>query len=81
MPFAELYGERLAALPLKGSAGQLAFRIGLLSTAYETVAAARAPQDGVESFLVGLARGDVTRNVQPDQMGAAIRAGFARMPR
>ncbi|CAM5495636.1 hypothetical protein FALB51S_03638 [Frigidibacter albus] len=77
VPFAELYGERLAALPLKGSAGQLAFRIGLLSTAYETVAAARAPQDGVESFLVGLARGDVTRNVQPDQMGAAIRAGFA----
>lgn len=78
VPFAALYGERLAALPLKGSDAQLAFRIGLLSPGYETVAASRAPQDGVEAFLIGLARGDVARTVQPDQMGAAIRAAFAQ---
>lgn len=77
VPFAELYGERVAALPLKGSAGALAFSIGLLSPAYETVATSRAPQDGVEAFLIGLARGNVAAIVQPDQMGAAIRAGFA----
>jgi len=77
VPFAELYGERVAALPLKGRDGQLAFRIGLLSPAYETVATSRAPQDGVEAFLIGLARGNVAGIVQPDQMGAAIRAGFA----
>ncbi|MEI4486478.1 hypothetical protein V8J36_09765 [Frigidibacter sp. MR17.14] len=78
VPFAEVYGEKLAGLGLRGEAGETAFRAGLLSPAYESVAQARAPADGVESFLIGLAKGDVTGLVQPDQRGAAVRAAFSR---
>lgn len=75
--FADLYGETLARLPLQGEAGALAFRIGLLSEGYESVAAARSPADGIEAFLVGLARGDVAALAPPDQLGGAIKAAFA----
>ncbi|MEI4470471.1 hypothetical protein [Frigidibacter sp. MR17.24] len=78
VPFAETYGAQLAGLGLRGEAGAVAFRLGLLSPDYETVAQARAPRDGVEAFLVGLAKGDVTGLVQPDQRGAAVRAAFSR---
>lgn len=76
VPFADLYGARLARLGLKGQAGALAFRLGLLSPDYESIALARRPQDGVEAFLIGLARGDASGTVQPDRLGAAIRAAF-----
>lgn len=74
--FATLYGEQLAALPLDGEAGRLAFRVGLLSPSYEAVARSHKPQDGIEAFLRGLALGDVGGVIQPDQMGGAIRSAF-----
>ena len=74
--FAELYGENLAKLPLAGSAGALAFRIGLLSPAYETVALARTPATSDEGFLIGLAKGDLAGATPPDGLGAAIRDGW-----
>lgn len=76
-PFAVLYGARLAGLGLKGEAGALAFRAGLLSPDYEQVAAARRPADGTETFLIALARGTVAGTTQPGRLGGAIRDGFA----
>ena len=80
VPFAALYGRALSDLALDGEAGALAFRIGLLSDGFEAVARARKPADGDEAFLVGLAEGDATGTVPPDQMGAAIQAAFIAAP-
>ncbi len=79
--FAELYGEGLAKLPLTGAAADLAFRIGLLSPAYEAVALA-APDAGTDpsgaaAFLAAVARGDPGKATPPEGIGTAIRDGFA----
>ncbi len=76
VPFANLFGPRLAATNLPGKAGALAFRIGLLSDNYEKIALARRPADAAEAFLAGLARGDLTGTVPADQMGVAIQTAF-----
>ncbi|WP_343078901.1 hypothetical protein [Ostreiculturibacter nitratireducens] len=78
VPFAALYGETLSALPLTGEAGRMAFRIGLLSEGYEKIARTRTPEDGIETFLIGLAQGNVTTLAPPDQLGGAIKRAFAR---
>lgn len=77
VPFAALYGARLPGLKLTGEAGALAFRIALLSEDYENAARQRIPENSNEAFLIGLARGDLTGTVPPDQLGAAIQAAFA----
>ncbi len=76
VPFASLFGARLAALGLPGEAGKTAFRIGLLSEEYERVARARTPADGIEAFLIGLAQGDVSRLAAPDQTAEAVKRAF-----
>lgn len=76
VPFAALYGEALAGMNLSGEAGALAFRIGLLSDAYETVARAYHPNDPADRFLIGLATGRVVGLEAPDQMGVAIQKAF-----
>jgi hypothetical protein len=76
VPFADLFGARLAALALPGKAGTLAFRIGLLSEAYEKVALGHKPADSTEAFLAGVARGEGGQGTPPDQMGVAIAAAF-----
>ena len=77
VPFAQLFGARLAGLDLPGEAGSLAFRIGLLSESFEQVALRRTPADEAEAFLIGVARGEAGGLVAPDQMGMAIQAAFA----
>jgi hypothetical protein len=77
VPIAHLFGRELARLNLPGAAGQRAFRLGLLSEAYESVARDREPADGIEPFLIGLAQGDVTGIAPPDQMGGAIGEAFS----
>jgi hypothetical protein len=76
VPFAKLFGPRLAAAGLKGSDAALAFRIGLLSDDYEKVALAHTPADSTEAFLIGLARGEVAGTRAPDQMGVAVQSAF-----
>ncbi len=77
VPFAELYGRALANLRLPGQVGALAFRIGLLSEDYEQIASRREAANAQERFLIGLATGQVTGLMPPDQMGAAIQRAFA----
>ncbi len=78
VPFAEIFGPRLTRLPLSDDAGALAFRIGLISSEFEQVAMQRTAADGVEPFLIGLARGKVDGLAPPDQLGGAIKAAFLR---
>ncbi|TCO69803.1 hypothetical protein [Rhodovulum euryhalinum] len=77
VPFARLYGARLARLGLTGEAGEIAFRVGLLSEDYEAAARARAPASAEERFLIGLATGEVAGLSAPDPLGAALVEGFA----
>ena len=77
LPFARLYGERLAALRLAGPEGDLAFRIGLLSPAYLRVAQAdpdRAP------FLAALARGVPQEAQSETALQTALQEAFSDAP-
>lgn len=77
VPFAAFYASALTQMRLPGSAGALAFRIGLLSPDAAVVADNRKPQSAEEAFLIGLAHGNVTGQSAPDATGGAIAAGFA----
>jgi hypothetical protein len=76
VPFAVLFGKRLADLPLNGEAAAVAFRVALLSPQAELVAARHTPADATEGFLIGLATGNLDGRVPPDSLGRAIWAGF-----
>ncbi|TCM83416.1 hypothetical protein [Rhodovulum steppense] len=76
MPFAQLYGARLARLGLPGEAGALAFRIGLMTEEYEAVALAREPVSDEERLLIGIATGATEGLEPPDALGAALIEGF-----
>ncbi|HSF64796.1 MAG TPA: hypothetical protein VLA78_10435 [Paracoccaceae bacterium] len=80
VPFAALYGERLAALDLPPEAAVLAFRVALLSPAYERAAIARVPATPEEAFLSGLARGDLAGTTPPDSLARAIAPAFGDTP-
>ena len=77
VPFAALYGERLARLPLADVPRALAFRIALLSNSYELVAATHDPATPQEAFLAGLAKGDVSGLEPPTPAAAALAEAFA----
>lgn len=74
--FAMLYGAELARAGLPGEAGEIAFRIGLLSPDYEAVARAHPPHDQTEAFLIALATGKVQGVLPTDRMGRAIAPAF-----
>jgi hypothetical protein len=78
--FADLFGEALAKLPLQGTTAALAFRIGLLSPAYEAVTLGHDSATVEESFWAAIARGDLSAAAPVDQLGTAIRDGFTRTP-
>ena len=76
VPFAVLFGKALIEVPLAGVAGEIAFRIGLLSPYRDLAARSRAPSGAEETFLAGLATGDLTGLVPPDSLGRAIATAF-----
>ncbi|MCV2865774.1 hypothetical protein [Defluviimonas sp. WL0075] len=78
VPFATIYGAALQDLPLTGAASALAFRIGLLSPEFETVARNRQPLGGIEPFLIAIARGDLDGTAPHDPVAGAIKAAFSR---
>lgn len=80
VPFAQLFGARLSTLGLEGDTGALAFRIGLLSDAYEAVSQRRTAADTNEAFYIGIARGEAAGLTPPDQLGAAIQSAFTTPP-
>ena len=75
--FAELYGAALGDITLPPRAQALAFRIGLLSSAYESTAEAAQPLDDTDAFLVGLARGAPPSALADTPLKQAISRAFA----
>ena len=75
--FAELFGQQLAETNLPGDAGALAFRIGLLSPDYETIADMRAAATDEETFLISLAQGRVRAAFAETPLQVAIAKAFA----
>ena len=73
--FAGLFAEALAALPLEGNAARLAFRIGLLSPRYETIATGH--RDTRDDLLVSIATGTAPARRPTDALEAAIHDAFA----
>jgi hypothetical protein len=53
----QLYGPALVELPLAGEARALAFRLSMLSPAYEEAALAGAPDDAEAALMAAVARG------------------------
>ncbi|WP_179379868.1 hypothetical protein [Jannaschia marina] len=80
VPFADLYGARLAALDLEGVTAEEALRVGLLSPAYEAVAARATPETPRDRFAVSVALGEVTRAEPPDALARAIADGLTAEP-
>ncbi|GAA6199003.1 hypothetical protein [Aquicoccus sp. SU-CL01552] len=77
VPFANLFADRLAAYPLTGAVGALAWRVRLLSPGYET-AARTPPDDGGDTvFLAKLAQGAPGDAVPPNDRAQAISEGFS----
>lgn len=77
VPFAELFADRLAALPgLDPETAALAWRIALLSPGYEA-AARRPPDDRADhGFLAALAQGRPDRAPPPDPRAETVAEGF-----
>ncbi|MEZ5687167.1 MAG: hypothetical protein R3D78_15305, partial [Paracoccaceae bacterium] len=73
-----LWGEDLAKLDLPPKTRALAFRIGLLSPAYEKIAQAHTPTDLDERLLIGLARGSTAGIPAQDQLGLLLKRVFDR---
>lgn len=80
VPFAALFAERLAALPLSDPAARLAYQIGLLSPDYRRIALAPVADDVRGRFLAGLAAGKLDGLVAPDSMARAIAPAFYEVP-
>ena len=78
VPFARLYADALARLNLNGPSGALAYRIGLLSPAYEEIARRHAALDASEGFLSAAARGDMQTSNPDSALTRAIRNGFTQ---
>lgn len=76
VPFADLYGKRLAAIPFSGEAAGIAFAVGLLSPDFEAIAATHASANPREAFLVALAKGDLAGVTPPDSLARAIAPAF-----
>lgn len=77
---AAMFAEPLGKMALEGEAGRLAFRLALLTPAFETAALARRPADLDEKLLVGLARGQTAGVPAQDQLGLVLKRVFDAMP-
>lgn len=80
VPFAELFAEKLLALPLTADAARIATEISYLPRGYLHLAALRpapAPDDPRALFLSGLAVGRTEGLIPPNSMARAIAPAFA----
>ncbi len=78
--FARYYAHDINRLQLSGPADALAYRIGLLSPDYETVALARTPVTPEERILQAIARGEVEGLAGENLRTMAVLSGFSAPP-
>jgi len=77
VPFARLYGERLAALDLPaGPARRLAFRVAMLSPAYESAAGQMTVTGREDRFLASVARGEADAADATSATSRAVATAF-----
>lgn len=76
VPFATLFAERLSHLALGEAAAEIVFHISLLSSDYESLAAARAATSARDQFLAALAKGELNGIAPTDVMATAIAQAF-----
>ena len=79
VPFATLFAERLATLPLEGRAAAIARDFLFLSPLYETAGAAfgGSGASAAQRFMAGLATGAPEASAAPEARAAAIASAFA----
>ena len=76
--FAELFAPQISGLDFTDArAAQIAWRMGLLSSNYESVANSVAAETDTDAFLVALTRGTPGDVTAPNQMTQAISDGFS----
>lgn len=81
IPFAQLYSAQLATVDLTGEAAALAFRVRLLSSAYESAALSYRPTNAEDRFLAGVARGTAELSDAPNTpAGRAVAEAFSGHP-
>ncbi|MDK3020656.1 hypothetical protein [Pseudodonghicola flavimaris] len=76
VPFAHLFADRLAAIPLQDAAAALAWQIRLLAPDYEAASHQAPGNSRAQSFLGALAQGAPGRADPPDDQARAIALGF-----
>lgn len=76
VPIARLFGTRLHAMGLPAPAGQIAYRMALLSPDYETVARSGAAEAPLDRLLAGVAQGVVEGLPAPDESARAVAEAF-----
>lgn len=80
-PFASVFADRLARLALSGEAGEVARRMGLLTSRYETVAQSGEQQSPLEALGFAIARGETARAPGgADMTTRAVVAAFDATP-
>jgi len=77
VPFATLYAQDLARLPLSPEVAPLALQLFLLSPDYEALTQGFDPKDPQQAFLLALARGALQNMPAPDALDAAIAQAFS----
>lgn len=75
--FADLFAERLNAVPLGPRGSDLVIGVQLLSTQYERLTAGKTTADPRLRFALAIARGKVAGEPTPDSMARAIAAAWA----
>lgn len=76
VPFALLYAAALSSQTLNSDIAGLAFQVELLSPQYERISSAHSARNPTETFLIGLAQGQLEGLVAPDSLGRAIAPAF-----
>jgi hypothetical protein len=76
VPFATLFSKALSEMPLEGEAGDIAFRVALLSPYAEAVARRAKPDTAETAFLTAIALGKAATALPPDSLARAISAAF-----
>ncbi|OCX62311.1 hypothetical protein BFP70_14175 [Thioclava sp. SK-1] len=77
---AALYAVPLSQMRLPHDAKSLAFRMGLLTPDYETIARAHQPIDATERLLQAIAAGNTKTIPAQDQLGLALKQVFDQPP-
>ncbi|MGP6086037.1 hypothetical protein [Antarctobacter jejuensis] len=80
VPFAELYAEQLAQLPLAGRSAGIARRAGFLSPAYETLSQGLDDTGTETRFLSAIATGQAPQDAVDLPHAEAVAAAFAGAP-